>query len=177
MAYSQSTREVGCSRSSVEDSNLCDVLNPRIIRDKVPNKFRCARWSAHLLSVFPKRAAKPRSSRSPRVRVRAGVGRRPLAIWQKKSTKTQKNTLKTSIQRNIFGTLSGTVCETRPVKAPRRGASLLIIIGFLQKGYLCIYRVARVAWEESALDNITIIVMLRACLASPCYIDTYYVLL
>ena len=70
-------------------SSLCDVLTPQIIRDKVPKKNRCVRWSAQFLSVF-------QNARRSRARVGAlawswvgvrvtvtvtvRVGRRPLAI-------------------------------------------------------------------------------------------------
>ena len=44
---------------------FCGVLTLQVIPDKVPNIFRCLRWSSRFLSVFPKRAAEPRSGRSP----------------------------------------------------------------------------------------------------------------
>ena len=89
-------------------SSVCDAVTPQIIPDKVPNIFRCLRWSARFFDQLFQNARRSRAQVGALAWVRVGVGvgvrvrvgRRPLShdLTKKKHKNKKKNSLKTSIK-------------------------------------------------------------------------------
>ena len=77
-------------------SSLCDVLTPQTIRDKVPNIFRCLRWSTHFCQFFQNvRLSRARAGAlgwlRVGVRIRVGIGEGSTPSRDLTNKKAQKH--------------------------------------------------------------------------------------
>ena len=104
-------RELATNKQSMKNRRAVALLNP--MRDKNRRQELGGRKDDtcdHGLS----RSWEVNVCEKKKKKVR--VGSTPSRDLTKKGTRTQKNS---SIKRNMFGTLYGTICGTKPVKVPR----------------------------------------------------------